>query len=168
MKTVLVVLGFKVASSQGENLAVVPPQKTSDDDIEGISNNNLCPLGLTEDTDRSDVHNPFVLLARILTAKVCLVRNVNRDENADTDEGEDEEHVAAHASKAQEYGSIHANLVDENFFAGRQQSGNPRPKLVTNGGRGVFLVGMFEFGCVNGLMMRSDEREGDGDCSGDT
>lgn len=118
MKTVLVVLGFEVASSQRENLAVVPPEETSDDDIEYVRNNNLCPLGLTEDTDRGDVHNPLVLLTRILAAEVGLVRYVDRDENADTDESKDEEHVAAHANKAQEDGSIHTNLVDEKFFTG--------------------------------------------------
>ena len=32
----------------------------------------------------------------------------------------------------------------------------------------MFLVGMFEFGCVNSLMVRSNEGEGEGDGSGGT
>jgi hypothetical protein len=99
------------------------------------------------------------------------VGDIDRDNNADADNRQDEEHISQHAQKPQEDSGIHADLINKLFLLRLPNHNKPRPGGFAESWRRMSFVRMFGFRGVNNLVVGSKEGKGEGNgasnCEGD-
>lgn len=91
----LVLLGFKIHSSELQNFPIVPPQKPDDDEVKYISCYHNRPDRLIVDIGRCQSHEPS------LVACLVAVQSVeDGEENSTSNDAKHEKDVAAHGCES--------------------------------------------------------------------
>lgn len=120
MQTILVIVALKVGSAQSYHLTIVPPEEKGNYNVRKPGYDDLGPLRLCPCVLRGQLDEP-----QLLRANLVVLGDVNGNEDADSDDGENEKHVAAHANEAQEDCGVHTNLLGQRLFASPPQSCYP-------------------------------------------
>jgi hypothetical protein len=81
VKTLLVVFGFEILAPELENLSVVKPEKTHDDEVETPGDDNLRPDRWGPCIKRRDANDP---VGGLITLETLPFRHIDREENTDT------------------------------------------------------------------------------------
>lgn len=161
MEAILVFIAFEVLSPQLQNLAIIPPQKCNDDRVKEPSDCHLAPLYGAPNIERGDVGDPRRLLLEL------SVGHVEGHQDCQANEGQHEEHVAAHADETEKDGCVHSYLVDQAILLDAHDGLDPRPRALAYRRGGMLLISMFDLRGVDGLVVRSNEGEEDGDGGSD-
>jgi hypothetical protein len=156
VKAVLVVFTIKVGTPQLEDLAVIPPQKATNDNVHEVTDDDVGPKGGGGNLGRRDDSEPLFRLVVDLGPGGC---HMDGDEDAAADESADNKHVAAHSSKSEEKAGVEAGAVDEFVFGHCPQRLKPRPQLLSYRRRRVSLVCVFELGGVYSLVIGAEKGE---------
>lgn len=158
MQTHLVLRALKVAAAQSENSPVVIPDENHDDDIKGPGTDDLTPNGIGLDFQRSHASKSAV---PVLVA--CALHQVDGNENTTPDDAQHDEHVPQHASASQEDDGIQTHAVDKCLLLCFHDGRYPGEQALSDRRRSVFLVGVFNLGGVDGIVVRSEDGEEQGE-----
>lgn len=97
-----------------------------------------------------------------------LVGDVDWDDDGATEDGQRNEHVAAHSCKTEEDGRIEADAVHIVVLIRLENRLIPGKQRLVERRRSVLLVGIAEAGSVNDGVERTQQEEGQEDSTGDT
>ncbi|CRK27962.1 hypothetical protein BN1708_015037, partial [Verticillium longisporum] len=158
VQAVLVLVALEVTTAQVQHLFRVPPQEEHDNGVDAVGDGDLGPLRVAPDVRGREHGQPGAALARDID-----LREVDGDQDGENKDAEGDEEVPQHFDEAHKNGGVHAGVLDEFVLGGAPQGEDPGPELAADGRRGVLLVGMFGLGGVDGLVVGSQEGEGNGD-----
>lgn len=91
---------------------------------------------------------------------------IDGDEDATSNNGEDGKNVPSHAQEAQEDGGVEANLLDQLLFLDRLNRLNPAEEAAADWRRGMFLIGIFGSRSVDGRGAGTEDAKGEGEGTG--
>lgn len=149
MQAVLVFIAVHVAAAQDNHLSVVPPQESADDENGKICKDDLYPVVRSPDFEGRNALEPFLLIL------AGVLGPIDGNDNGTAQDSQNEKYIAAHYRETEEDGSVQTGMRDNVLLACRPQRFHPRKDTLANRRRRMFLVGVFQFGCVYDGVVRA-------------
>lgn len=111
MQAGLVLGAFEICSPELVDCPIIPPNKTTDGELDEVSEENVSPEFASPDVLRREFHESCDIA--VLVVEVASSNNAYGDENATANETENNEDVPDHPQESQKEDSVQANLVYE-------------------------------------------------------
>lgn len=167
MQTSLVLLAVKIRPPEFEDGPVIPPEEEADRALKQIRHNNKRPELGTKDVLRCELHKRRDILPLIVEARAS--NNVDRDQDATSNDGNNDEDIPDHAEKPQEQDCIESDRFHKVLLLDLDRI-QPTKRLLIQRKRPVLLVGMFGARRIDARVARTqkakDEEEESGDSEG--
>lgn len=141
MQTPLIIRALKIPFPQRRHSSIVPPKKVSNNDIEPPSTSDMTPQRIREDIHRSHSRERRDILRHPLIA----LAHVNRDHHHTSNHTQHQENIPTHPRETEEDDRIQTDYLGQVTLLRLQDGCHPGEEALADGGRGVFLIGMFDF-----------------------
>ena len=160
----LVLVGSEVLPAKVDHLRVVDPDEGEDGESDEIDDGDVAPeegtAHILDGEDGEGIPCGFPDVAEV-------VGDVDGDEDGGGEEGDDDEHVAAHGEELEEADCVETDGVDESFLLGRDEGLDPGEEAFGYARGRLALLGVLGLGLVDDGIIGSQGGEADNSDEGD-